>query len=55
VKLALNRSNSSDIISLAVIYRLPTTTAASSVAAFYDELSGLFDKLAEAIDGDRRL
>jgi hypothetical protein len=38
---------------LAVIYRPPTNTAASSVAAFYDELSGLFGKLADAIDGDQ--
>ena len=53
VKLVLSRSNSSDVISFAVAYRPPTTPAASSVAAFYDELSGLFDKLADAIDGDR--
>jgi hypothetical protein len=53
VKLALSPSNSSDVISLAVIYRSPTTKAASPIAAFYDELSGLFDKLADASDGDR--
>ena len=52
VKLIISRSKSSDVINMAVIYR-PPTTAENPAAVFYDEISGLFDKFSDIIDGDQ--
>jgi hypothetical protein len=47
--LTSSNSKSSDVITLAVVYRPPST----DLTDFYDDLSSLFDKVGDVIDRDQ--